>query len=125
MFMTSVMGLHANHLAAQNSTPEYTEWYVGLSAGASIIESEEKIPNILGLYGAYFFNQKYGAGLVARKCNYYITETLLGVYASAGIAIRPSKLMSFGINAEWSSSFEDISDSEGLLGINIGISFHF
>ena len=177
-FSLIIMTVATSAVFAQKDTPEYMQWYVGITAGASVIESEEKIPNMIGLYGAYFFNQKYGAGLVARKCDYYsiedlflgaaffahwgrsnaklffptriglgvnrntyvrnsynrqhnfwqdeyISTTELGCYASAGIAIRPTKLISFGINAEWATSFEDIADSEGLLGVSIGISFHF
>jgi len=174
------MCLTKNHLAAQNSTPEYTQWYVGVSAGASVFDNEESIPNIIGLQGAYFFNHRYGAGLVARKCNTFKTissknntfhtaedlflgasffahwgrsgaklffptriglginqrdyfnsntmrgnsKTIIGAHGSAGIAIRPSKLISFGVNAEFASSFDNM-DSLELLGLNIGISFHF
>ena len=170
-----------NHLAAQNLTSEHTQWYVGVSAGASIFDNKEAMPNIIGLQGAYFFNQKYGAGLVARKCNTsflnysagtsfnsrrdhvflgasffahwgrsnaklffptriglgvnqcthfngrtqkYTTYTEMGAHGSVGISIRPSKLVSFGVNAEWASAFEDM-DSPELFGVNLGISFHF
>jgi len=168
------------YVSAQNSTPDYTQWYVGVSAGASVFDNEEPIPNVIGLQGAYFFNQKYGAGLVARKCNVFQTinsakrtffteeqlfvgasffahwgrsnsklyfptriglginqserfnsntqrfwnETLVGAHGSVGISIRPSKLISFGVNAEFASSFEWM-DSVEFLGLNLGVSFHF
>ena len=176
--MTSVMCLSANHLAAQTSTPEYTQWYVGVSAGASVADNDESIPNMIGIQGAYFFNQKFGVGLVVRKCNasmnfpnlklnfsdehFFVgasffanwgrsdsklffptriglgtnkcssknnwtgsfTETLFGAHASAGIAYRVSNLISFGVNAEWAFPFEYVDYTE-LLGINVGVSFHF
>ena len=179
--MTSVMCLSANHLAAQTSATEHTKWYAGISTGASVCDNDETIPNMIGLQGAYFFNQKYGVGLVARRCktsfdassvipdffgsddhffwgasffahwgrsnaklffptriglgfdkctSFFaltqrtITETLIGAHASAGIAYRASELISFGVNAEWASSFADM-DLPELFGINIGVSFHF
>ena len=173
-------GSTVNTVNTISKSQEYTKWYVGVSVGALLFDNDESIPNMIGLQGAYFFNQKYGVGLVARKCNTSFTsriigfsysdehlflgasffahwgrsdakvffpariglgvdkctsynnwtqrnftETLLGVHASAGIAYRVSDLISFGVNAEWASSFEEIADSEGLFGVNIGVSFHF
>jgi len=168
--MTSVMCLPAIHLAAKNLTPEYPKWYVGGTAG--ITGFGYQIPDSYGLHGAYFFKQKYGAGLVIRTCKdenfkdfvfapaffahwgrsdsklffptriglgfdkvtytyaenigdpfVETTEILLACYASAGIAIRPSKRVSFGINVDFASSFEWIEGD--YLGVNFGISFHF
>ena len=160
------------------STPDYTKWYLGVMAGVSA-EGIEKIPNTYSLHGAYFFNEKNGAGLVARKYdvfksedlffgaaffahwgrsnaklffpariglginhhtyyqskyyqnvniwgNEYITQNNFGCYGSIGLAIRPSKLISFGINAEFASPFFDIEDNAlERLGFNIGVGFHF
>ena len=149
--------------------------------GASVSDNDESIPNMIGVQGAYFFNQKFGVGFVLRNCNVSydfsrvipgfsgtekhlffgpsffanwgrsdaklffptriglglnqctsffnltkstITETLLGAHVSAGIAYRASNLISFGVNAEWASPFEDM-DTPELFGINLGISFHF
>jgi hypothetical protein len=152
--MASLVCLSANRLSAQNLTPSYTQWYAGGMAGATVI-GWDQIPSTIGLHGAYFFNQKYGAGLVVRKCGYIADELVVApaffahwgrsnsklffptrigvgvemtqrypaVYASAGIAYRALKLISFGVNADFASSFEN--DIEDVLGFNIGISFHF
>ena len=179
--MTSLMCLSANHLSAQTSTPEHTQWYVSVSTGASVSDNDEAIPNMFGLQGAYFFNPKYGVGIVIRKsntsydlsrvihgfygnddylylgasffahwgfsssklffptriglginqCKSYFgltqrnsTESGIGAHASAGIAYRASKLISFGINADFAFPFADI-DLPELFGVNIGVSFHF
>ena len=75
-----------------------------------------------------FFPARIGLGV--QKYQTYRSEALFGCYVSAGIAFRPLKLMSFGINAEYASAFEDMDgmDAEDFkenLGINICISFHF
>ena len=157
----------ANTVSTISKFQEYTEWYVGISAGYMI--GRWNIPNSLGLHGAYFFNQKYGAGLTVLRCTdedhtdlfltptffahwgrsdskwffptkigvgidkfthsekrqgsfVEISEILLAFYASVGVAYRPSKLISFGINAELAFCDEG---GGGYLGINAGISFHF
>ena len=170
--MASAICFSANHLAAQDLTSEYTQWYISVLAGASL-QGCDAISNVLELQGAYFFNRQYGGGLVVRKCNYhssreyfpddlfigaaffahwgrsgaklffpakigfgidqhtyyhsstrrYFTETGMGGYASAGIAIRPVKWISFGINAEFASHFEYMD--EECFGINLGVSVHF
>jgi len=155
---------------AQNDSPDYTKWHLGISAGSSIVRSES-FPNIYGAHGAYFFNQKYGGGLVVRKSNFlnyedffmgaaffahwgrsnsklffptrigfginrhtflrststmfsdYFTVNEFGGYASAGIAIRPIKFISFGINADYASSFDNMF--EEYIGVTLGISVHF
>ena len=158
-----VMFVATSAVFAQEDPPEYTEWYVGGAVGETLF-GWDKIPNSFGLYGAYFFNQKYGAGLAVRKwtdsrkefvlaptffahwgrnnskwffptkigvgfdkitysATNFVTE--LAFYASAGIAYRPSKLISFGINVDFASSVEYIDESVDYLGFNIGISFHF
>ena len=74
-----------------------------------------------------FFPTRIGLGInqhtYRRAQLYYITNNFLGGYASVGIAIRPSKLVSFGINAEFASAFDYI-DVE-YLGFNFCVSFHF
>jgi len=152
-----IMFVATSSVFAQKDPPEYTEWYAGGTVGISLSGLD------FGLYGAYFFNEKYGGGLVARKiidesfviaatffAHWEIGSTKLFIptrigfgfdkqripdkrqettalyyagYASAGIAYRPSKLMSFGINAEYASALENMSGD--FLGFNIGISFHF
>ena len=72
-------------------------------------------------------------GLGFNKYQYKLknrSETLFGGYASVGIAIRPIKLVSFGINAEFASAFEDMGDFDfddvkDNISINMCISFHF
>ena len=76
-----------------------------------------------------FFPARIGLGIQQCKVNNR-GEALFGGYASAGIAFRPFKLMSFGINAEYASAFEDMQDMvwedfAEFFGINICISFHF
>ena len=65
----------------------------------------------------YSYTEKIGDPFVET------TEILLACYASAGIAIRPSKRISFGINVDFASSFEWIEGD--YIGVNFGISFHF
>ena len=64
--ITSVMCLFANYLAGQTATPEYTNWEIGGSYGLAA-DGQSTSPIVAGIHGAYFFNSKYGAGLVARR----------------------------------------------------------
>ena len=66
MVMTAVMGLTAHRMAAQSSTPDYLQWYLGGTTGFTVFDWGET-PDSYGVHGAYFFNPKYGAGLVFHK----------------------------------------------------------
>jgi len=79
-----------------------------------------------------FFPTRIGLGLDKHNYQYAekkgdpwenVTEILFACYASAGISIRPSKSVSFGVNAEFASSFEWIEWD--YFGLNFSISFHF
>jgi len=158
--LLALMYLTANQLAAQNLQPEYTEWYAGVKGGVTL-SGMDQIPNCFGLHGAYFFNEKYGGGMVVQMFSdgndksfviapaffahwgigstKFFIPTRIGFgfekrsdsvgstiyyagYASAGIAYRPSKLISFGINVDFASS---VYFAVNNIGFNIGLSFHF
>jgi len=128
----STFGLHGayffNHkygvgLAVRNFKEEYYKEIVFAPAFfAHWGRSDSKIffPTRLGLgldRHIYSYAEKIGDPFVE------ITEILFACYASAGIAFRPSKLVSFGVNVEFASSFEWI-DAE-YLGFSLGVNFHF
>ena len=64
----------------------------------------------------WFFPIRVGLGLE-------LTDRSIACYTSAGVAYKPIKWLSFGLNAEFASTFEN--DLEEGLGFSIGLGFHF
>ena len=65
VLMTLVMCLSANRMAAQNFVSDYTKLYIGGTVGITL-DGGTDLPDMIGFHGAYFFNPKFGAGMVGR-----------------------------------------------------------
>jgi len=71
--------------------------------------------------GKLFFPTYFGFGLASSSSYSYSSDVELGVFTSVGIAFRPVKFLSFGVNLEGALGIDYVE----MLAISTGISFHF